>query len=145
MRTSILTLAVVCVAAIAGLHSGLHAQADRSVWDGVYSEDQAKRGAALYDQHCAACHGEAGSGGRMAPALVGGAFSANYDGQTVGDLTERNRQTMPPGKEGQLSRQQIADIIAYMLQCNKFPSGPAELASQAPAQKQIKYLAVKPA
>jgi hypothetical protein len=65
----------------------------------------------------------------MAPALVGAAFSANYDGQTVGDLFDRNRTTMPPGREGQLSTQQNADLTAFLLQCNRFPSGAAELPS----------------
>ena len=120
------------------------AQTTRSVWDGVYTEAQAKRGGALYDKECGGCHGPAGAGGSMAPALVDAAFAANYDGQTVGDLFERNRTTMPAGREGQLSAQQIADITAFMLQCNKFPAGPEELASQAMLLRQIKYEAQKP-
>jgi SAM-dependent methyltransferase len=80
----------------------------------------------------------------MAPALDDSAFAANYDGQTVGDLFDRNRATMPIGKEGQLSGQQNADITAFMLQCNKFPSGATELPSQSMALKQIKYVAQKP-
>ena len=142
MNARIATVAVIGLAAIGGFYSVLRAQTTRSVWDGVYTDEQAKRGAVLFDRECASCHGEAGVGGGMAPALVGDAFSANYDGQTVGDLVERNRQTMPVGREGQLSRQQNADIAAYMLQCNKFPAGTAELPSQAQALKQIKYLAV---
>ena len=120
------------------------AQTPRSVWDGVYTEAQATRGAVLYDKECAGCHGPAGAGGSMAPALIDAAFSANYDGQTVGDLFERNRTTMPAGREGQLSGQQIADITAFMLQCNKFPAGSEELASQAMLLRQIKYEAQKP-
>lgn len=144
MNTRIATVAVIGLAAIGGFYSALRAQTTRSVWDRVYTDEQAKRGAVLFDQECASCHGEAGVGGGMAPSLVGDAFSANYDGQTVGDLVERSRQTMPVGREGQLSRQQNADIAAYMLQCNKFPAGTAELPSQAQALKQIKYLAAKP-
>lgn len=120
------------------------AQAGRSVWDGVYTEAQAKRGEALFDRECAGCHGPAGAGGGMAPALVDAAFAANYDGQTVADLFERNRTTMPVGREGQLSGQTIADITAFMLQANKFPAGPDELASQTMALRQIKYAAQRP-
>jgi mono/diheme cytochrome c family protein len=144
MNTRITTAAIIGLVVIGGLYSALPAQTTRSVWDGVYTEEQAKRGAELYDLECASCHGPAGAGGGMAPALVGSAFSANYDGQTVGDLAERNRQTMPVRKEGQLSRQQNADITAYMLQCNKFPAGASELPSQVQAQNQIQYLAMKP-
>jgi mono/diheme cytochrome c family protein/SAM-dependent methyltransferase len=135
MKTFVLVLA--SAAAIA-------AQASRSVWDGVYTDDQASRGAALFDRECAGCHGPGGAGGSMAPALVGAAFAANYDGQTVGDLFDRNRTTMPPGKEGQLSGQQAADITAFILQVNKFPAGAPELATQTMMLKQIKYVADKP-
>ena len=78
------------------------------------------------------------------PAPTGAAFSANYDGQTVGDLFDRNRTTMPPGKEGQLSGQENADITAFILKANRFPAGEAELPSQSMALKGIQYLAFKP-
>src|ERR1041384_4901719 len=34
------------------------AAASRSVWDGVYAEDQAKRGETLYGRECSSCHGQ---------------------------------------------------------------------------------------
>jgi mono/diheme cytochrome c family protein len=144
MNSRIATAAVIALAVIVGFYSALRAQATRSVWDGVYTEDQAKRGSVLFDLECASCHGPAGAGGGMAPALIGAAFSANYDGLTVDDLFERNRTTMPVGKEGQLSRQQNADIMAFMLQCNKCPAGTAELPTRAMMLKQIEYLAETP-
>jgi len=119
-------------------------QGTQSVWDGVYTEAQAERGAALFDRECAQCHGPAGVGGGMAPALVAAAFLANYDGQTVGDLFERNKNTMPVGREGQLSGQQIADITAFMLQVNKFPAGAVDLPGQTAALKQVQFVAQKP-
>jgi len=132
------------LSAIAVMGSVLVAQGTRSVWDGVYSEAQAKRGAEFFDRECAQCHGSSGSGGSMAPALVGPAFSANYDGQTVGDLFDRNRTTMPIGKEGQLSGQQTADVTAFMLQVNGFPAGTNDLPAQGMALKQIAYKAERP-
>ncbi len=63
----------------------------------------------------------------------------------LGDLFDRNRTTMPVGKEGSLSGQQIADITAFMLQVNKFLAGPTELPSQSMMLKSIVYLAEKPA
>jgi mono/diheme cytochrome c family protein len=122
----------------------LAAQAPRSTWDGVYTEEQAKRGADAFDRECAGCHGAGGAGGSMAPALVGAAFTANYDGQTVGDLFDRNRTTMPVGREGQLSAQQVADITAFVLQVNKFPAGATELAAQSMPLKAIKFVALAP-
>jgi mono/diheme cytochrome c family protein len=131
-------------AVIAFLVTALTAQNTKSVWDGVYTDAQATRGAAMFDKECAGCHGAGGTGGSMAPALDGVTFAANYDGQSVGDLFERNRTTMPVGKEGGLSGQQVADITAYMLQLNKFPAGASELPTQSMTLKMIKYLAQNP-
>jgi mono/diheme cytochrome c family protein len=117
----------------------------RSVWDGVYTPDQAARGQALYNKECAACHGQALSGGEEAPPLSGGGFTANWNGLTVGDLFERIRVSMPEGRPGTLSRQQNADVLAYVLSGNQFPAGKAELAKETELLKQIKFEAGKPA
>jgi mono/diheme cytochrome c family protein len=145
MVSRIVTAALVGLFVVGAAGSALRGQATPTVWDGVYTEEQAKRGAVLFDRECAGCHGPSGAGGGMAPALTDSAFSADYDGQTVGDLFDRNRNTMPLGKEGQLSGQQNADITAFMLQCNKFPAGTTELATQSMALKLIKYVADRPA
>jgi len=103
--------------------AGLAAQTTRSVWDGVYSEDQSKRGSALYARECASCHGTELTGGESAPALVGDGFLSSWNGTTVGDLFERIRKSMPQDNPGRLSRQQDADILAFMLSANRFPAG----------------------
>src|SRR5438105_8051005 len=74
----------------------------RSVWDGVYTEEQAKRGEEVYRKECAACHGDMLTGGESAPPLTGGAFQANWNGLTLGDLFDRIRKTMPLSKPGRL-------------------------------------------
>ena len=117
---------------------GLAAQTSRSVWDGVYSEDQAKRGGGVYAKECASCHGTELTGGESAPALVGDAFLSNWNGTTVGDLFERIRKSMPQDNPGRLTRQQDADILAFMLSANKFPVGKAELERETEVLKQIK-------
>ena len=67
--------------------SGVRAQAPaRSVWEGVYTNDQAKRGQPLYSQYCGACHGDTLGGGESAPPLAGAEFLSNWNGLTVGDL-----------------------------------------------------------
>jgi mono/diheme cytochrome c family protein len=115
------------------------AQTARSVWDGVYTEDQAKRGAAVYAKECASCHGAELGGGESAPALVGGAFLTNWNTLTVGDLFERIRQSMPQDDPGRLSRQQDADVLAFMLQANEFPPGKTELDKQTEVLKLIGF------
>ena len=126
------------------LVSAPSAQSPPSVWDGVYTSAQAARGAIAFDAECAACHGPSGAGGGMAPQLVGAAFSANYDGLSVADLFDRNRTTMPPGNEGALTAQQLADITAFMLKFNGFPAGDKELSSQSMMLKSIRYDAMQP-
>jgi len=120
------------------------AQTSKSVWDGVYTEDQAKRGGALYKQWCASCHGPELEGGEMAPGLVGGGFTSNWNGLTVGDIFDRTRTTMPQDSPGALSREQVADVTAFILSMNKFPTGSTELATQSEMLKQIKFEATKP-
>ena len=116
----------------------------RSVWDGVYTEEQAKRGESLYQKECKTCHGDTLAGGESAPPLTGGAFLANWNGLTLGDLFERIRKTMPQNAPGKLNRQQNADILAFVLSANKFPTGKTELSRQAEFLKEIRFEAVRP-
>ena len=80
----------------------------------------------------------------MTPALTGGAFMANWDGLTVGDLAERIRVSMPMNSPGSLSRQQTADVVAYILRFNQFPSGKEELPREVQALKEILIKASRP-
>jgi S-disulfanyl-L-cysteine oxidoreductase SoxD len=117
----------------------------RSVWDGVYTEEQAKRGETIYGKECAVCHGAMLTGGESAPPLTGGVFLANWNGLTVADLFDRIRKTMPQTSPGRLTRQQNADILAFMLSSNKFPPGKTELYRQSEMLKEIRFESVKPA
>ena len=126
-------------AAVVGVVMAGWAQTTRSVWDGVYTEEQAKRGGALYGKECARCHGPTLAGGEEAPALEGGGFVANWNGLTLGDLFERTRTTMPQNDPGRLTRQQQADVLAYVLRENRFPAGKVELEKQTEALKGIRF------
>jgi cytochrome c len=115
----------------------------RSVWDGVYTAEQAKRGGLLYAQHCSACHGTTFEGGEMAPPLAGGTFNANWNGLSLGDLVERIRISMPQNSPNSLSRQQYVDILAAMLGGGEFPQGNAELPREVDVLKQIAFESMK--
>jgi mono/diheme cytochrome c family protein len=144
MKIGIAVAAVAGLAVLGVLYS-LHAQSpSRSVWDGIYTEQQAKRGGALYGQQCSGCHGDSLTGADEAPALSGGAFLANWDGLTVGDLFERIRISMPADRPGKLNRDQIADILSYILNFNRFPAGNTELERQTEVLKQIRLEAARP-
>ena len=116
----------------------------RSVWDGVFTEEQAKRGEAVYTKECAPCHSDTLIGGGGASPLTGGAFMSNWNGLTLGDLFDRIRKTMPQGAPGKLTRQQDADVLAYILSFNKFPAGKTELQRQVEFLREIRFDATKP-
>ena len=113
--------------------------ASRSVWDGVYSADQAGRGQTAYNSKCARCHGEALLGGENSPALVDQDFLEKWHGRSVGALVELIRKTMPSDGPGKLSRQQCTDIGAYVLSSNGFPAGKSELTSDAAVLDEIVF------
>ena len=149
MKLRLVMIAAVAVWAIAAWHLTLRAQeppakTTPSVADGVYSEEQAKRGEAIYGAECSSCHGMAMEGADMAPPLTGGAFMGNWNGLTVGDLFERIRISMPDGNPGKLTREQDADVVAYILKVSKYPAGKTELPHETEVLKQIKIVAPKP-
>jgi S-disulfanyl-L-cysteine oxidoreductase SoxD len=145
MRIGLAAAAITGLAALGAFYS-LRAQSPlaRSVWDGVYTEDQANRGRASYGRECAGCHGESLTGADEVPALAGGAFLSNWDGLTVGDLFERIRISMPADRPGKLNREQIADILSYLLAFNRFPPGKTELERQTEILKEIRFESSKP-
>ena len=115
-----------------------------SVWDGVYTEAQAKRGEVIYYERCGACHGPQLEGGDMTPALLGGVFTSTWNDLPLSDLFERIRITMPLNQPSTLSRQQTADVTAFLLQSNKWPAGQMELPRELEPLKEIQIQAIKP-
>jgi mono/diheme cytochrome c family protein len=115
------------------------AQSPASVWNGVYSDEQAARGATLYQAACASCHGDKLQGKGQTPALMGSDFTMNWDGMTVADLFDKMQTSMPADKPGSLSRGQNASLVAYLLNVNKFPSGAAELSDDPDRLRQIRF------
>ncbi|HTB12809.1 MAG TPA: cytochrome c [Bryobacteraceae bacterium] len=128
----------IAIAAALLIAAAIAQEPTRSVWDGVYTQEQADRGRPLYNEHCASCHADTLMGGEMSPPLVGGEFMSNWNGLTLGDLFERIRTTMPQSKPGKLSREVNADITAYILSVNKFPAGKTELPHSAEFLKDIR-------
>ena len=109
----------------------------KTVWSGVFSADQAATGKTLFDSKCAICHGAEMNGGEMSPPLAGGAFLANWSGQTLGDLFTRIHTTMPANDPGSMSNAESALVLAYILSFNQFPAGSAPLPSDDASLGQI--------
>ena len=111
--------------------------------DGVGTAEQVKRGSDSYAMQCSACHDAQLAGSGTAPALAGTDFSANWKDETVGSLFERIRATMPADNPGSLKRDQVADLVSFILNFNKYPTGPKELAADSETLKAIKITAPK--
>ena len=134
--------AVILWAVAAG--SFTQGQQPKTVWDGVYTAEQADRGATLYSEHCSRCHGDGLNGVEAAPPLTGDTFNSNWEGVALSDLFERMRSSMPQDKPGSLSRAQNADLLAHMLKTGGFPAGSIPLEPQAGALTQIRFVTYKP-
>lgn len=117
----------------------------RSVWQGIFTPEQAARGADVYAQRCSACHGAALNGTGEAPPLVGGEFISHWDTMTVGDLYDRVRTTMPQNDPQSLPREDYADVLAFLLKTNGFPAGGAPLDKRSEVLATINITAQKPA
>jgi cytochrome c len=122
----------------------VNGQSEKTVWDGVYTEEQAQRGAEVYAEKCAMCHGDSLGGVESAPPLTGPAFYANWEGESLNALFERIRMSMPLDNPGSLSRAQNADVVAHMLSLGGYPAGDTALEGQAAALTGIKVLTYKP-
>jgi mono/diheme cytochrome c family protein len=113
----------------------MQAQSPHTVRDGVYTDAQAARGAAVYKEKCASCHGPT-LGGSLAPPLAGEPFAAQWGGP-LSAIVDKIQLTMPANAMGTLTRAQSADVLAFMLQTSKFPAGRTELTSDDAALKAI--------
>jgi quinoprotein glucose dehydrogenase len=100
-------------------------QSSRTVRDGVYSDEQAKRGRAVYDTKCASCH----EGSSMGPDLKADAFLQDWENRNVRTFYSRILSTMPENDPGSLNENEVLDVIAYLLQAHGFPAGTKALES----------------
>jgi mono/diheme cytochrome c family protein len=136
---------IVAVAALAFAAASVTvAQQSKTLWDGIYTDEQAARGETLYAERCAKCHGDTLGGQESAPALTGTTFYSNWEGEMLEPLFDRLRTTMPQDKPGSLSRSQNADILAHMLKAGGYPAGATPLNGQAGAMASITIRMYKP-
>ena len=132
------------IAILAAAQLGVVALAqDKSTLDGVYTAEQAARGEAVYTKSCAGCHQADLSGDGMTPSLAGKDFNNDWVDQTMSDLFERTRISMPGDNPGSLKPNDVADVLAFLLSKGKFPAGQTELPPDTAALKGIKFVAPK--
>ncbi len=92
----------------------------------LFTAAQADKGRADYDEHCALCHGDT-LAGRAGPALKGKHFANPDAGFHVGDVFKIVAMNMPATEPASLDHQMYADIMAFLLQQNGYPTGDTAL------------------
>ena len=141
MRQAARRAAIALAIVAAGLSVRVSPQAPRkTVWDGVYTADQATRGQALYKTHCGYCHRDDLIGGGSeagAPALKGPIFTIRWRDQPIADMFVTIGTTMPQNKPDTLTPQVVIDIVSFLLKSNNMPPGNAELPADLDALKTV--------
>jgi len=106
----------------------------RTVWDGVFTADQAERGRVAFAQNCAECHNTDLTGGEGKP-LTGDRFWNDWRESTVDELLDRISKNMPFSEDGSLagtlSMSMYVDLVTHILNFNGFPAGSSELTPQS--------------
>jgi mono/diheme cytochrome c family protein len=130
LSTSAFVLASAFAVAAVRYAPAARAQApEKSVADGVYTEEQATRGAASYDTSCSGCH-RPDLGGANGPALRGERFARNFAGKDLKVLYTKIATTMPRGAAASLGDAVYLDIVSHILRENGFPAGATELTAE---------------
>ena len=116
------------------------AQPAKTVWDGVFTMEQAARGQGSYQKECASCHGATLEGdGAFAPALTAEPFTERWRDGTVGDLLILVQTSMPKERPAALGADLYVDIVTYILKMNNYPAGQTELSKDIAQSKDIRF------
>ena len=116
-----IALAVVISGMVAS--AGVSAAAGQGATAGIYTDDQAQAGRAVYERGCAQCHQANLQGSFEAPQLAGESFLRFWGDLSPPDLFDRIRNSMPPESPGGLGETAYLGVVAYLLQANGAPAG----------------------
>ncbi len=87
-----------------------------------FTSDQADNGEALYQANCLVCHGESLNNGEFGAPLKGNSFSTRWAGISM-DNFFNSATEMPPGGANTFSKEEYADMVAFILRENGIPAG----------------------
>ena len=101
----------------------------KSLWDGVYTADQASRGASTYSTTCAQCHGPELKGDARYKPLVGDGFWSYFQGRNAEFMLDFISKNMPNGAPGSLDAARYPELMAFILSKNDVPAGMTPLSA----------------
>lgn len=102
-----------------------------------YSSAQVARGARIYNELCANCHGRSLNDGQFGPPLKGAAFASDWAGRSLGALGSYMQQRMPPGAAGRMTLEEDAATLAFLLNANGVQAGSRDLPADSNAWNAI--------
>lgn len=141
MRWLVTVASGVLVLLVTGVYTvSMSAQGGKkTIWDGVYTSQQANRGQETYDKSCASCHQDdlSGGGDDYAANLRGADFFARWNGKTVAELFHAIADGMPKNAPGSLSPDAYTDVLSFLMKKNLVPAGDSALAQQTDVLERI--------
>ena len=108
-----------------------------TVWDGVFSQEQAAEGAAQYELSCSACHAADLRGSSTSPSLVGSGFLFFWQDKPLSELFTTIHTLMPTDAPNSLPTRTYLNILSYILEANEFPAGESDLLDPAALRRII--------
>lgn len=131
-------------ALIATLCYGALPPQGRTTADGVYTDEQADRGAQVIENYgCRNCHGAQLEGGAdEQPQLVGDEFVTAWSGRKLDELYQKIT-TMPADQDEPYHVKSAAapDVVAFLLRANGYPEGKSELPADVEVLQKITIVA----
>ncbi|MGZ9810203.1 c-type cytochrome [Pseudoroseicyclus sp. H15] len=110
---------------------------EMTIWDGIYTEEQALAGRTLYGQNCNACHGVRGRGTPGGPGIIGNVLDDKYRDIPLSAYYDFIHFQMPKGQPNSLTSEQYADVTAFVLSLHGAPAGDMELPADYDVLDQI--------
>ena len=95
---------------------------------------QAQAGAVLFAEKCTGCHSANLGEGGQGPALTGDFFWSTWSGQSARKIYAMVIITMPANNPGSLSTADTLALVAFILRCNGYRAGNADLVDPADLQ-----------
>lgn len=127
-RRAVLLLVAVSAAAAAPSRDVDEAIPTRSVNDGVYTRQQARRGETLFRRRCESCH--------SIDPFTGPAFYTTWPGP-LDAFFDLMRTAVPDDNPGTLVPADAVDLIAYFLALNGYPPGDGPLEGTPDAMRRV--------
>ena len=117
---AIVVAALLAVSVSLGLADA--AQPQKSIHDGVFTEDQVKEGRKVWENVCSECH---------PMDIFGPDYMIGWEGAMVGELFELIQATMPYESPGILADKEYLDVMVFLFSLNGVKPGEEELPANA--------------